>query len=176
MFCELCKECSFVKHDENDELYCSVEKDHPIIKDGTCDHFLDIVITDPKEIVLVDYYRSLTPEQQADFKMFLKLRNEHPETMCRVLDLEEIFNESIEMMEDFETNGIDGRDADFAEFQTKIGKLEEYLSSKERKVDLALDEAGKIPPSMRRGVLSEDGIYNFLERYTEFKAGLNGKD
>ena len=33
--------------------------------------------------------------------------------------------------------------------------------------NLALDEAGKIPSSLRRGVLSEDGIYNLLERFKE---------
>ena len=169
---ELCKWCSFVKRDEKGDISCTVWGETPVVKDGKCDHFLDIVITDPEEIALVDYYRSLTPEQQADVKMFFKLKAEHPDTMRRVLDMEEIYDESLTMMEAFEANGINGLDAEFAEFQVKIRKLEEYLSSKERKEDLALDEAGKIPPSMRRGVLSEDGLYNLLERYTEFKAKL----
>ena len=33
--------------------------------------------------------------------------------------------------------------------------------------DLADDEAGRLPKGLKRGVLSEDGIYNLLERYRE---------
>lgn len=33
--------------------------------------------------------------------------------------------------------------------------------------DFALDAAGAFPPELKRGVLSEDGLYNFLQE-TEF--------
>ena len=41
--------------------------------------------------------------------------------------------------------------------------LEEYLSSPEWRADFEADEAGLLPPELRRGVLSEDGIYHLLE-------------
>lgn len=31
--------------------------------------------------------------------------------------------------------------------------------------DYAADEAGALPPSLKRGVLSEDGVYNFLTEW-----------
>lgn len=34
------------------------------------------------------------------------------------------------------------------------------------------DEAGRLPPDLRRGVLSEDGIWNALERRRELRGRL----
>ena len=41
--------------------------------------------------------------------------------------------------------------------------LSDYYSSDAWKRDFAADEAGLLPKDMKRGVLSEDGIYNLLE-------------
>ena len=41
--------------------------------------------------------------------------------------------------------------------------LSDYYSSPVWKRDFAADEAGLLPKDMKRGVLSEDGIYNLLE-------------
>ena len=41
--------------------------------------------------------------------------------------------------------------------------LDQYLRSDEWKADFAADEAGAFPPELRRGVLSEDGIYDLLQ-------------
>ena len=41
--------------------------------------------------------------------------------------------------------------------------LSDYYSSSAWKRDYAADEAGLLPKDMKRGVLSEDGIYNLLE-------------
>lgn len=46
-----------------------------------------------------------------------------------------------------------------------LRELENYYGSDEWKQDFADDEAGKLPKQLKRGVLSEDGIYNLLERY-----------
>ncbi len=54
--------------------------------------------------------------------------------------------------------------ADFKEYQSKIQELEAYYTSPQWKEDFAMDEAGKLPTDLKRGVLSEDGIYNVLER------------
>ncbi len=46
-------------------------------------------------------------------------------------------------------------------------ELESYYGSDEWKQDFADDEAGLLPAKLARGVLSEDGIYNLLERSKE---------
>ena len=44
-----------------------------------------------------------------------------------------------------------------------IRELEAYLTGAQWREDLAADEKGLLPPELRRGVLSEDGIFNMLE-------------
>lgn len=51
--------------------------------------------------------------------------------------------------------------------QADIRDLEEYLSGARWREDLAADEAGLLPRDLRRGVLSEDGIFHMLEENTE---------
>lgn len=46
--------------------------------------------------------------------------------------------------------------------QEAIAALEEYYGSDLWKQDLADDEAGRLPTDLKRGVLSEDGIWNLL--------------
>ena len=43
-------------------------------------------------------------------------------------------------------------------------RLARYYSSAQWRADYALDEAGLLPASLKRGVLSQDGVYNFLTR------------
>lgn len=45
--------------------------------------------------------------------------------------------------------------------------LEEYLAGPEWREDYEADEAGELPASLKRGVLSQDGLYSLLERFTE---------
>ena len=40
--------------------------------------------------------------------------------------------------------------------------LDAYLQSDEWKADYASDEAGALPAELKRGVLSEDGVYDLL--------------
>ena len=47
--------------------------------------------------------------------------------------------------------------------QEDIDILELYYSSKQWIKDYEADEAGKLPEGLKRGVLSEDGIYDLLE-------------
>ena len=46
-------------------------------------------------------------------------------------------------------------------------ELAAYYASDSWKSDFADDEAGLLPRDLRRGVLSEDGIYHLLEAYAE---------
>ena len=53
----------------------------------------------------------------------------------------------------------------------RIRKLEQYYTSPEWKEDYEADEAGRLPKNLKRGVLSEDGIYNLIERYHDIVDG-----
>ena len=46
--------------------------------------------------------------------------------------------------------------------QEDIAALEQYYSNEAWKQDFAADEAGLLPADLKRGVLSEDGIWNLL--------------
>ncbi len=51
----------------------------------------------------------------------------------------------------------------YAEAQEAIRALSDYYGSETWKQDFADDEAGRLPEDLKRGVLSEDGIWNVLE-------------
>ena len=50
-----------------------------------------------------------------------------------------------------------------------IDALDSYYGSEEWRKDFADDEAGLLPEGLRRGVLSEDGIWNLLTNYRELQ-------
>jgi len=52
---------------------------------------------------------------------------------------------------------------DYAEAQEAIRELSAYYGSDEWKQDFADDEQGRLPKDLKRGALSEDGIWNLLE-------------
>ena len=60
----------------------------------------------------------------------------------------------------------------FVEAQQAIAALSDYYGSDEWKKDFADDEAGLLPADLKRGVLSEDGIWNLLADNQELKARL----
>lgn len=59
--------------------------------------------------------------------------------------------------------------------QEDIRVLDAYLGSDDWKVDLAADEAGQLPFGLKRGVLSEDGIWNLLEGWRELELRVKGQ-
>ena len=56
--------------------------------------------------------------------------------------------------------------------QEDIAELERSYGSEEWKQDFAADEAGLLPADLKRGVLSEDGIWNLLEDIHELNNRL----
>lgn len=52
--------------------------------------------------------------------------------------------------------------------------LAAYLESPSWRTDFEADERGELPAELPRGVLSEDGIYNALERLRELPDALSG--
>ena len=63
---------------------------------------------------------------------------------------------------------------DFAALQPDIAELEAYYTSPQWHKDFEADEAGKLPKDLKRGVLSEDGIWNMLEDYRRLQEELKG--
>ena len=55
-----------------------------------------------------------------------------------------------------------------------IAALDEYYGSELWRQDFADDEAGRLPADLKRGVLSEDAIWNLLAAVKELKARLKG--
>lgn len=58
--------------------------------------------------------------------------------------------------------------------QEAIAALDEYYGSDLWKQDFADDEAGRLPADLKRGVLSEDAIWDLLADVKELKARLGG--
>lgn len=51
---------------------------------------------------------------------------------------------------------------DFETVKVDIDRLTDYLETGAWREDFEADEAGMIPKELKRGVLSEDGLYNLL--------------
>ncbi len=56
--------------------------------------------------------------------------------------------------------------------QEKICQLETYYTEGQWRKDFEDDEAGRLPRDLKRGVLSEDGIYDFLDLRDKVKAKM----
>ena len=77
-------------------------------------------------------------------------------------EMEEILNEALKKMDELER-----KIAEYEAFQDRIRKLEAYYTGPQWKEDYAMEEAGMFPEDLSRGVLSQDGIWNMLERNGE---------
>ena len=51
----------------------------------------------------------------------------------------------------------------------KLRLLEAYCTSGEWREDYEADENGELPPDLKRGVLSQDALYDLLESVNEEK-------
>ena len=61
---------------------------------------------------------------------------------------------------------------DYAETLEDIRALESYYGSEEWKRDFSDDKAHRLPKDLKRGVLSEDAIWNMLEDYRIVKVRM----
>ena len=80
----------------------------------------------------------------------------------RIKEMEAILDRATRVMDELES-----KLAEFEALQPDIKKLEKYYTGKAWKSDFKLDEEGKLPADLKRGVLSEDGAYELLERNRE---------
>ena len=81
----------------------------------------------------------------------------------RITKMEALFDKSEEVVK-----RLEAALKDFAELEHDIAELEAYYDKAWRK-DFEADEAGRLPKDLKRGVLSEDGLWNLLEDYKWLK-------
>ena len=60
----------------------------------------------------------------------------------------------------------------YAVIQERLQELAAYYSSEQWRQDFDGDSAGKIPQDLKRGVLSEDAVYNLLSDISDLKERL----
>ena len=85
----------------------------------------------------------------------------HQDPVNRIEYMEGLYDKGLKLIKDAEENP-----AAFLDFQSEIDELEEYMGES-WKDDFSLDEQGKLPADLKRGVLSEDGLFNLLEENRE---------
>ena len=78
----------------------------------------------------------------------------------RIKEMEAILDEGANLLSG-------GTEEEIRAFQPEIEKLEKYYTGPFWREDLALDEEGKLPKDLKRGVLSEDAVYDLLDRNKE---------
>ena len=76
----------------------------------------------------------------------------------RIQQMEQLLDFVIEAQKEQNTN-----EEKSARIQEATRILAKYYASGEWKQDFADDEAGLLPKDLKRGVLSEDGIWNVLD-------------
>ena len=82
----------------------------------------------------------------------------------RITYYENLMKTAQEALEKYEA-ALEG----FASAQSGIEELEKYLGSREWRRDFESCEKGNLPENLPCGVLSEDGIFNLLEKNKELK-------
>lgn len=81
----------------------------------------------------------------------------------RISQMESLFDKSNEVIRQLQ-QAVD----DFYALQPVISKLENYYKT-DWHTDFEDDEEGKLPTDLKRGVLSEDGLWDLLEEYQRLK-------
>ena len=112
----------------------------------------------------VGHVNLLTKEewQEKERKMMsmFELQNEKSEQISRIMKFEDMMRLAQQLLD------ADERSEEETEMLRALcGMLEAYYGSDEWKRDFETDEAGQLPPDLKRGVLSEDGLYNLLEQF-----------
>lgn len=97
-----------------------------------------------------------------------------PFDIKRIEEMEALYDALLQAVAEIEQGGAAEAVARKAAWQPEIDRLAAYYSSEAWKADFAADEAGLLPTGMKRGVLSEDGVYGLLERFEEIDPGNPG--
>ena len=138
-------------------------------KDGIY-HSLWMVMRDDSELTVVVRSRQLHIYRNGKKVLVLAGKSApkiiREDSICELLQIERIkwmeqrFNNALAAIKDGSADSLKGIKEDVAE-------LSKYYGSELWKLDFAADEAGNLPTDLKRGVLSEDGIWNLLSDYRE---------
>ena len=135
-------------------------------------HSLWIAMQDDSELTAIVRSRQLHIYRNGKKVLILagkstpKIIREDP--ICELLQVERIkwmeqrFNKALAAIKDGSADSLKAIKEDVAE-------LSKYYGSELWKLDFAADETGNLPPDLKRGVLSEDGIWNLLEDYRKIQ-------
>lgn len=85
----------------------------------------------------------------------------------RITCMEQILDEATEVV-----SSLSEALEKYSAIQDKLQELNAYYSSDQWRQDFDDDSAGKIPQDLKRGVLSEDAVYNLLSDITHLKEQL----
>ena len=140
-------------------------------KDGIY-HSLWMVMRDDSELTVVVRSRQLHIYRNGKKVLVLAGKSApkiiREDAICELLQIERIkwmeqrFNNALAAIKDESAASLKAIKEDVAE-------LSKYYGSELWKLDFAADEAGNLPPDLKRGVLSEDGIWNLLSDYREIQ-------
>jgi len=86
------------------------------------------------------------------------------ERMERIRRMEQLFDFALEAIKELPLSPDR-----YEEAKKAIASLSEYYDSEEWRQDFADDEAGLLPKDLKRGILSEDGIWNLLSDWKELE-------
>lgn len=78
--------------------------------------------------------------------------------LTRVREMEDRYDELTRVLA-----GLDDAISEYKAFKPELQALREYMESGQWKKDFEADEAGQIPTEVKRGVLSEDGLFDLLQ-------------
>lgn len=97
------------------------------------------------------------------------MNKEKTEQIRRIKQMEKRLNRASSAVRRF-SSALDK----FEDVQDAIAALDDYYSCELWRKDFADDEAGLLPDDLKRGVLSEDAIWNLLSDYRELITRLKG--
>lgn len=86
--------------------------------------------------------------------------NNLDEQICRIKKNERLMLKAKDLISDHSADNANG-------LSDIMSKLDSYYKSDEWKKDFEDDEAGRLPSGLKRGVLSEDGLFDLFEEYNE---------
>ena len=86
--------------------------------------------------------------------------NNYTINIQRIIKMERLFNQVLRLKSKHPRTLAEQR-----AMRQSLAVLASYYSSWEWKEDFAADEAGLFPISLKRGILSEDGLWNLLYGY-----------
>ena len=84
------------------------------------------------------------------------------EQVARITQMEQILDEVTEAV-----SALSEMLEQYSNLQGKLRELAAYYGSEQWRRDYDDDSTGKLPKDLKRGVLSEDAVYNLLAERTE---------